>query len=273
MLKIKTSDAKSRPYALLCALLAVTVLSFFAAPRVAYAQASPYNYCEQGGRKTAVFLIDASDPYSEVDRNTLLRGFRDLLPKLEGGERLIIKDIGMYRDSSRTLFDDCYPTCPFNLGLGEVCRRQLVTADREKFSRSILNALKDSVFSEKARELPGSSIVGSIAQTIKQYPSPNLLIVYSDFMEYSGQNKGRQNVNFYKDTERQINDFLKSVISDRQVPDLSGTQFIGFGFGKRLGESEPIPSKQNQLVASFWNRYLETSGTQSPILTREFPQN
>lgn len=256
----------------LSALLLALALPVLWPPGPALAQEA-YPYCAQTTR-TVQLLIDRTDPYDDEDRARLSAGLYLMARGLGTGDLLVVRRVGSVARGASEIFRGCMPGCPDDLPIWERCDRRAVATDRNAFGARLADAVSDSVLDATQQEFDGTALTGTIREVLAEGAPPDLLVIFSDFLEYV--DKGAT-ANFYSFSRDDFAAYLDSLIASGKVPALNRTSVIAFGLHKRLGksvkDSRTLSPDQWQEIEAFWRDYFRAAGTRDVVLRKDFPQS
>lgn len=236
------------------------------------------DYCKAAGpRKTTMVLVDRTAAYRSEDHERLMRGLAMLksdIPMEGGSTRIDIRTVRDVASASAPIFSGCVPTC-FTNTFFRACDAGGVQGERELFWRAMLSRLSLN----ELMQVPPVSLETALAETIERVTRdnrPDRLIIFSDFLEYHREGKGLPAITFYTEGGR-LGDYLTALIKGNYIPDLRGTQVVGFGLGEELGgpsknaNSKSLPPAVWTKSYRFWLAYLQQAGAEGFSIGQEYP--
>lgn len=262
------------------AALAAAVTALPTAPAAAQAiitdNATEYAYCsdELGGRDISL-ILDATSRHDDQDIARIRDGVLGITRDMRVGDRLTIRRLVQHPGASAQIFFfGCKPGChdTFNTLLSS-CNDRKTRRDVERFERLMRGAVEQIVASHTPQNSsPLIEMIGLLMQGVE----PDVLIVYSDFLQYTtrANAQGYVEVPFsaYSAKSADYEAHIDTLIERGLMPDLSGTGVIAFGFGKEI--SDGAEGRDWEALKAFWSRFfVEANAAGSPLLSNRYTIN
>src|SRR5262249_43721505 len=229
---------------------------------------STTRYCAKDGGLTLI-LIDITTPYDQTDKNIIVRMTNQVLAKIQGGDRLMVKTISDSHTHSEKLVEHCIPYCPESGQLGKLfkCSDGAIKTDLEGVREDVIRSLKSRLL--HFDELKHSDIVRTIFASAKEENIENRkssLYIYSDLIENSDYLPSRYLFSYT--TSRLMNELRRY----RLVANLKGATVNVFGVGRAdTRDRRPLSVNELTKLNEFWETYFKETGASSVRILQDVP--
>lgn len=216
-------------------------------------------YCRYSER-AALFLVDRTTPYDDVDRRTVVDSIGAVVESLGVGDRIVIATIGDHYSLSQRVIDECKPGCPHTSNpLSDMiagCRSMVAMRDERDFMGRVISRVRPLVTTPD--QAAHSDITGTIAQWTQHPPAGRAfgeIYVFSDMLENSQALPWAA----FRDAPPE-----QSLAIARQyflMPAAHGARVRIVGFGRLHDRArDPLPADLDLRVRSFWRAYFAAGG-------------
>jgi hypothetical protein len=227
------------------------------------------HYCSATGT-TTLLVVDVT--YDEQDRALFLAFAIEVLKKLDGPGRFVIRTIEDSFAKSRKLVSACVPYCPPLSWWNQIfstCTVGGLREDQKHLAVEVREAI--STILRQSVELPSSAIIRTLATGLPAESIPGnktSLFVLSDMIENSEVMGARK---LFSTPNGAL---ISELASAKLIPDLKNADVRAVGIGRAGSvDRRPLSNAELQKLQNFWDNYFKAGGAASVVLSPTIPQN